>query len=72
MHDYGHSEDVGLDLYSRKDKTIKPGEAVNFILGFALKFPGDYIAFLRDKSVLPTKYGIQAMTRVFAFLKHVC
>ena len=65
MPDYGHPGDAGLDLYSREDKTIKPGEIVNFMLGFALEFPGDYVALVRDKSGLPTKYGIHTMAGVF-------
>ncbi len=59
-----HSGDVGLDLYSMEEYTIKPGERHYFYHGFALEFPEGYAAIIKDKSSI-SKAGLHTMGGVF-------
>lgn len=65
LPDYAHPGDAGLDLYSRENKELKPGEWYNFLVGFALEFPVGYVAFIKDKSGLSVKYGLHTIGGVF-------
>lgn len=65
MPQYAHPGDVGLDVFSREDAEIKPGERKLFSLGFALEFPEGYAAIVKDKSSLPTHHGLHTMGGVF-------
>ncbi|OGY89283.1 MAG: hypothetical protein A2927_00415 [Candidatus Komeilibacteria bacterium RIFCSPLOWO2_01_FULL_45_10] len=62
---YAHSGDAGLDLFSREDKELKPGERHIFLLGFALEFPAGYAAVVKDKGGLPKNYGLHTLGGVF-------
>jgi dUTP pyrophosphatase len=62
---YAHLGDVGMDLYSREDYEMKPGERKIFFVGFALEFPTGYAALVKDKSSLPKNAGIHTMGGVF-------
>ncbi len=62
---YAHHGDVGLDVFSREDYDLKPGERKLFDLGFALEFPAGYAAIVKDKSSLANKHGVHTMGGVF-------
>ncbi|PIY96913.1 MAG: dUTP diphosphatase [Candidatus Kerfeldbacteria bacterium CG_4_10_14_0_8_um_filter_42_10] len=55
---YAHPGDAGLDLYSREDKVLNPGERHLFKMGFSLELPKGYVAFIWDRSGLAAKNGI--------------
>jgi dUTP pyrophosphatase len=61
---YAHPGDVGLDLYSLEDVTIKPGEHYRFYHGFALEFPAGFGALVKDKGSI-SKAGLHTMGGVF-------
>ena len=62
---YAHPGDVGMDLYSLEDYDLKIGERKIFNLGFAMEFPNNYAAIVKDKSSLPNHYGIHTMGGVY-------
>jgi dUTP pyrophosphatase len=62
---YAHRGDAGLDLYSLEDYKLKPGERKIFFLGFALEFPNNYVAIVKDKSSLPKNSGLHTLGGVF-------
>ncbi len=62
---YAHPGDVGLDLFSLEDYTLKPGERRIFPVGFALEFPEGFAAIVKDKGSLPKNGGIHTMGGVF-------
>jgi len=61
---YAHPGDVGLDLYSLEQVTIKPGEHHRFYNGFALEFPVGYAGIIKDKGSI-SKAGLHTMGGVF-------
>ncbi len=61
---YAHLGDVGLDMYSREDVTVNPGEHVRLYNGFALEFEAGYGAFVKDKGSI-SKVGLHVMGGVF-------
>jgi len=61
---YAHPGDVGLDLYSLEQVTIKPGEHHRFYNGFALEFPNGYGGIVKDKGSI-AKAGLHTMGGVF-------
>jgi dUTP pyrophosphatase len=65
LPNYAHPGDVGMDLYSLEDYTIKPGERHIFPLGFALEFPAGYAAIVKDKGSLPKNGGLHTMGGVY-------
>jgi dUTP pyrophosphatase len=65
MPTYAHPGDVGMDLYSREDYELKPGERKVFPVGFAMEFENGYAAIVKDKSSLPKNAGIHTMGGVF-------
>lgn len=62
---YVHPGDVGMDVYSVEDYTLKPGERRIFFLGFAMEFPTGYAAIVKDKGSLPKNGGIHTMGGVY-------
>lgn len=61
---YHHPGDVGMDLYSMEEYTVKPGERHYFYHGFALEFEEGYAAIVKDKSSI-SKAGLHSMGGVF-------
>ena len=57
--------DVGMDLYSVADLTIKPGERVSCPTGIAIKIPEGYAGLIWDKSGPSHKFGIKTLGGVF-------
>lgn len=65
LPNYAHPGDAGMDLYSRETVELKPGERHNFGVGFALEFPDNYVAIVKDKGGPPNKFGLHTMGGVF-------
>lgn len=61
---YAHPGDVGMDVYSLEEKTLKPGERHVFFTGFAMEFPIGYAAIVADKGGV-AKRGLHTMGGVF-------
>lgn len=56
----GHAADGGLDLYSRQDAVINPGESCRFDTGVHMAIPEGFVGFIKSKSGLNVNYGIQS------------
>ena len=61
---YAHPGDVGMDIYSLEEKTLKPGEHHIFFLGFAVEFPVGYAAIVKDKGSI-SNAGLHTMGGVY-------
>lgn len=55
---YGHPGDAGLDLVSRGDHVIAPGERALVATGIAIALPPGYVAFVHPRSGLALKHGV--------------
>ena len=56
----GHAADAGYDLYSREDAIIFPNSSGKFDTGVHMAIPEGYVGFLKSKSGLNVKHGIQS------------
>lgn len=54
-----HEADAGYDLYSRKDAIIYHGDTCCFDTGVHIEIPKGYVGFLKSKSGLNVRYGVQ-------------
>ncbi len=61
---YGREGDAGLDVRSREDKTLAPGERYLFRLGFCMEIPPGYVALGWDRSGLAAKHGVTTLAGV--------
>lgn len=61
---YAYPGDAGMDLYSREDYVLKPGERYVFKLGFSTEFSSDFVALVWDKSGLSAKNGLTCLAGV--------
>ena len=55
---YAYEGDAGCDLYSRVDKTLKPGERAMIPTGVAIAIPDGYAGFVQPRSGLAAKHGV--------------
>jgi dUTP pyrophosphatase len=55
---YQHEGDAGLDLPSRVDVTLQPGERATVPTGIAVAIPRGYAGFVLPRSGLATRHGI--------------
>ncbi|MFY9610131.1 MAG: dUTP diphosphatase [Blastocatellia bacterium] len=55
---YQHEGDAGLDLSSRVDLTLAPGERATVPTGIALAIPAGYAGFVLPRSGLAARHGI--------------
>jgi len=55
---YAHPGDAGVDLQSRVDVTLEPGERALVPTGIAIALPAGYAAFVHPRSGLANKHGI--------------
>ena len=55
---YAHDDDAGMDLFSIETFTLNPGERHVFQLGIAAEIPDNHFISIRDKSSVPSKFGI--------------
>lgn len=53
-----HAQDAGLDLYSREDRVIFPGDSAIFDTGVHVALPAGTFGKLESKSGLNCKYDI--------------
>lgn len=60
MPQRAHSADAGLDLFSRESATIYPNSGGIFDTGVHVAIPEGYVGFLKSKSGLNVKHGIQS------------
>jgi dUTP pyrophosphatase len=58
MPQYAKPGDAGMDIYSRIDLTVQPGERALVPTGLAVALPGGYAAFVHPRSGLAIKNGI--------------
>ncbi len=58
---YAHEGDAGVDLYSRADHLVKPGERVLVSTGLKMAIPSGYEGQVRPKSGLALKHGITVL-----------
>lgn len=59
---YQHGrEDAGLDLYSREDKLLRPGEWGLVRTGIKISVPSGYAAFVYPRSGLALKTGVTVL-----------
>ena len=55
---YGHPGDAGLDLHSRIDVVLAPGERALIPTGIAIALPAGYAGFVHPRSGLAIKHGV--------------
>ena len=55
---YAHPGDAGVDLQSRINITLPPGERALVPTGIAIALPAGYAAFVHPRSGLANKHGI--------------
>ena len=55
-----HESDAGFDLYSREDWNLFSGDAHSFDTGVHVAIPEGYVGFIKSKSGLNVREGIQA------------
>jgi dUTP pyrophosphatase len=58
MPRYAKAGDAGIDLYSRIDFTLAPGERSLIPTGVAIALPPGFVALVHPRSVLALKHGI--------------
>ena len=58
MPERAHKEDAGLDLYSREEQIILPGESAVFDTGVHVELPEGTFGKLESKSGLNVKYSV--------------
>lgn len=59
-----HTTDVGLDLYTRYDTTIKPGEFADIPTGISVNLPDDKWALITGRSSAIRKYGLLVVSSI--------
>lgn len=64
LPDYAHQGDAGLDLYSREDYILKPGERHTFPLGFVVEIPEGSVGLIWDRSGLAAEHGLKTFAGV--------
>lgn len=55
-----HKWDAGYDIYSRQDAVIPQDSSCRFDTGVHIEIPAGYVGFLKSKSGLNVKSGIQS------------
>jgi len=58
MPRYQHEGDAGLDLASRVDYVVEPGERATIPTGIAVAIPSGYAGFVLPRSGLASRHGI--------------
>lgn len=58
MPERAHKQDAGLDLYSREEQIILPGESAVFDTGVHVELPEGTFGKLESKSGLNVKYSV--------------
>jgi dUTP pyrophosphatase len=58
---YAHPGDAGLDLYSREETTLAPGERKMIPTGLRLEVPDGYVGLVWDKSGVSIEEGLKTL-----------
>jgi len=58
---YAHEGDAGMDIYSREEKTIAPGETTLIKTGISVELPPSTEAQIRPRSGLALKHSITVL-----------
>jgi dUTP pyrophosphatase len=58
LPEQAHSSDAGVDLYSRVNLTLKPGERALIPTGIALSIPVGFAGFVQPRSGLALRHGL--------------
>ena len=58
---YGRHGDAAIDLYCRKDYTLKPGEKKIFGSGVAMEIPEKFVGLIWSKGGLGAKHGMVSL-----------
>lgn len=61
---YVQDDDAGFDLYSRQDKTLKPGRRHLFKLAISSAIPRGWFVLIRDRSGLAAGEGLHTLAGV--------
>ncbi len=64
LPEYIRDGDAGLDLRSREDYTLKPGELYTVSTGIKVQIPYGYFGSVRDRSGLAANSGLHALAGV--------
>jgi len=56
--------DAGFDLYSTEDYVLKPHERYLFMIGLVSEIPSGHCVFIKPKSGLAVKFGIDVLAGV--------
>ncbi|MEX0925059.1 MAG: dUTP diphosphatase [Candidatus Paceibacterota bacterium] len=64
MPAYARAGDVALDMFSREEGVLLPGERKVFHTGFALEFPEGFAAIVKDKGGI-ANVGVTTLGGVF-------
>ncbi len=64
---YAHPGDAGLDVFSNEDCIIKAGDRYLVSTGFSMELPEGYVAFIKDKSGIASKFGITHLAGVIEY-----
>lgn len=55
LPNYAHEGDVGMDIFSNENYTLKPGERKTISTGIAIELPHGYASLVWDKSGIASK-----------------
>ncbi len=58
---YGRPGDAGLDLYSRGDLVLAPGERALVPTGVAIALPVGYVGFVNPRSGVALRHGVSVV-----------
>jgi dUTP pyrophosphatase len=56
-----NSDDAGADLHSIEDRVLMPGERQLFDTGLAVAIPEGFVGYIKPRSGLALKYGIDVL-----------
>jgi len=58
---YAHPGDAGLDLHSREELTLAPGQRAAVATGIAVALPAGYVGFVHPRSGMALHHGIAVL-----------
>lgn len=64
---YAHEGDAGLDIFSNENCVIKAGERYLVSTGISIELPEGYVAFIKDKSGISSKFGVTHLAGVIEY-----
>jgi dUTP pyrophosphatase len=64
LPEYAHPGDAGMDVFSREEYLLKPGQQHTFKLGFAAELSDGYVVLIWSRSGLAHKHGVHCLSGV--------